>query len=111
MFVSRGGLASSVIQEVNFNLISHRIRLSLPLLDDPSWPPNAPQLYPDPQTYPDPQSYPAPSDDPIEVKISGPTIQTVRPGETVQFDCSARPKFRIQVCKSCGIFKIGLSVF
>eukprot|EP00092_Neocalanus_flemingeri_P030526 GFUD01033144.1.p1 GENE.GFUD01033144.1~~GFUD01033144.1.p1 ORF type:complete len:1379 (+),score=380.56 GFUD01033144.1:81-4217(+) len=78
--------------------------------DDPSWPPTSPQSYPDPppypnpQSYPDPQSiqtqdprmYPEPSSDPIEVKISGPKVQTVRPGETVQFDCSARPKFRTQ---------------
>ena len=37
------------------------------------------------------------SSDPIEVKISGPRVQSVRPGETVQFDCSARPKIRIEV--------------
>ena len=65
--------------------------------DDPSWPQNTPRGNPGSQAFPDPHTYQDSSSAPIEVKISGPSVQTVRPGETVQFDCSARPKFRIQV--------------
>ena len=60
--------------------------------------------YPTPQSYPPPLEYPDPRDydedshsEPIEVKISGPKVQTVQPGETVEFDCRARPRFRTQV--------------
>ena len=34
---------------------------------------------------------------PIDVRIRGPLVQTVRPGETVRFDCGAKPKIKIQV--------------
>ena len=33
---------------------------------------------------------------PIDVKIAGPPVQTVRPGQTVKFDCSAKPKIKIE---------------
>ena len=52
-----------------------------------------------PQSYPDPRAYQMPQIVPIEVNIAGPKVQTVQPGETVQFDCSARPMFRTQVLK------------
>ena len=89
----------------------------IPETSDPIWPPRIPQIYPKPRQYPDPQvnqeprqypdpransnpqAYPTSPSDPIEVNISGPKVQTVRPGETVQFDCSAQPKFRTQVFK------------
>ena len=33
---------------------------------------------------------------PINVNIEGPKVQSVRPGETVKFDCSAKPKIKIE---------------
>ena len=34
---------------------------------------------------------------PISVNIQGPKVQSVRPGQTVKFDCSAAPKIKIEV--------------
>ena len=31
------------------------------------------------------------------MRIRGPLVQTVRPGETVRFDCGAKPKIKIEV--------------
>ena len=38
----------------------------------------------------------APGEPPLDVTIGGPKVQTVRPGETVTFDCSAKPKIPLQ---------------
>ena len=34
---------------------------------------------------------------PLSVNIQGPKVQSVRPGQTVKFDCSAAPKIKIEV--------------
>ena len=31
------------------------------------------------------------------MRIRGPLVQTVRPGETVRFNCGAKPKIKIEV--------------
>ena len=33
---------------------------------------------------------------PIDVRIRGPPVQSVRPGETVKFDCGAKPQIKIE---------------
>ena len=34
---------------------------------------------------------------PIDVRIRGPLVQSVRPGETVKFNCGAKPQIKIEV--------------
>ena len=36
---------------------------------------------------------------PLDVRIRGPLVQAVRPGETVRFDCGARPQVKIEVSR------------